>query len=85
MLQTNLFPPALKDINGLIYALHLRHLGGPASPKSNTGIGCSPGSVGASGCSIMPKGNAVEERKSEVEGMLFSVRRAYLGDELPWS
>jgi hypothetical protein len=31
----------------------------------------------------MPRGRPVEERKSEVEGMLLSVSRAYFGDELP--
>ena len=53
------------------------------SPKSNTGIGCSPGSKRASGCRIIPNGKAVEERKSEVVGMLLRVKRAYLGDEFP--
>jgi hypothetical protein len=33
----------------------------------------------------MPNGRPVEERKSEAEGMLFNVKRAYFGEELPWS
>ena len=85
MLQTNLFPPDLKIINGFIYVLHLRHLGGPVSPKSRTGMEFSPSCRGANGCSTIPKGSAVALRASEDAGILFKVSRAYLGDEFPWS
>jgi hypothetical protein len=53
------------------------------SPKSSTGMGCSPGSKAARGWITIPRGRPVEERKSDVEGILLSVRRAYLGEELP--
>lgn len=85
MLQTNLFPPPTNCMKGLMYARHLRHRGGPASPKSITGIGCSPSCRGARGCSTSPSGRAVAASASFDIGMLFIVNLAYLGDELPWS
>ena len=86
ILQTNLLPPKPKLMKGLIYVLHLRQRGGPGSPKSRTGMGCSPGWVmGARGWRTRPRGRAVAARASAVEGMLLRVRRAYLGEELPWS
>src|SRR4051794_34119344 len=72
-------------MNGLMYVLHLLHLGGPASPKSRTGINPSSGFCSASGVTSSASGKPVMVSSSCVAGTLFSVILANLGDELPWS
>ena len=84
-LQVILFPPLENTMKGLMYARHLLHLGGPTSPKSSTGTGCSPSPSFARGCNIKPRGSPVLLSCSLLPGMQFNVRRPYLGDALPWS
>lgn len=84
-LHFHLFPPEVQVHHGLMYALQIWHLSGPAEPISTTGIRSSSGSNSAKGCMMATTGTLISVTRFEQLGTFQVDMRMNFGDEFPWS